>query len=446
MSTPEDFGWKGSQDSDSPWARPSPEDAAKDPFDLDAWAAGLAGGGQDAGQADAQVPPPAKRRWPLAVGIGGGAVVVLVVLALVAANVWGPGGRLWPTNVFPPDTPAASGSSSPAGTDPAATMVKNTVTGFLHALAAGNAKAALSYAASQPKDKTFLTDAVLKAAVTAHPITNIQVDVLQPVGWHATATATYLRGTDVVMTQFALQQSPDGGWKLASVAGTLNVQNVPHSLALTIAGIKVPNPSAIVLFPGQYTLVSANPMITVNALLRVETPGVAVPVTGVKPALSALGTKKIIAATRAKLTACRHARSTVPASCGLSDIAPLDASGQPTPVNASWVTWSVADEASLANLKPTLSPGSVTQAQADISGVGISAEYAPEYGAPVNPDPGFTGGSRSVDVSGPSGADQAQGALQQAEGAASSMMAVVAGFGLVDADFSNPNKIAIAFS
>ena len=111
-------------------------------------------------------PPKKSKAVPIIIG----AVVLALVVAAIGIGVAVSRGG---------DDPVAGGGTGGGGTSSAppaeAKKASDAVKGYLDALAAGQAEAALAFGKDQPADKTFITDAVLADSVKRAPITDINV-------------------------------------------------------------------------------------------------------------------------------------------------------------------------------------------------------------------------------------------------------------------------------
>jgi hypothetical protein len=180
-----------------------------------------------------------------------GLVILLSVLGLCLLLVVG--GLLLNQGTAPTAVPAKPGSSTGSGGGGAATTAtaasaSDAVQGYLDALAAGDADAALGYAASQPTDDALLTDEVLAAGNAIAPITSIEVEPSTASG-SADVSAHYSIGPNDVDEVFGVVETASG-WELDQVAAEITVDRFPA--IATINGAAVTLGDTVTLFPGSY--------------------------------------------------------------------------------------------------------------------------------------------------------------------------------------------------
>lgn len=184
-------------------------------------------GGQPGGFQPGSVPPPPAKKKS-SVGLIIGIIAGVLVMALVAVIVV----VVFIVNNKPDDA----------------------VKKYFAALAAGNATEALSYAETEPIDKTLLTDEVLRKSNELGAISDVKitrssktlVEVSMRVGT-TTKTATYR------------VNSTSKGWKLVDVAWKVPIVTTSSSTApLIINGVKAENVSSAYVFPGSYELTTGS--------------------------------------------------------------------------------------------------------------------------------------------------------------------------------------------
>ena len=294
-------------------------------------------------------PPRKKSKAPLFIGIGVTAVViVIVVMVVVLFNM------VRTPTLNPGPSPLPDGGNTPAVV--AAATPKEAVEGFLNALADGDAETALAYTQEPPRDTTFLTDDVLQAMNKAHPITDINVDMEDAVQSFGYGTATYKLGDQAVTWPVEVQQYHDR-WLMQDVTGTADFSVLGENLALQIDGVDVPDPSSVTLFPGQYDVTTANPMLTLGKTpLTVEFPGMPADTYNLKLAISSDGTKKIQAAAEKKLDGCLKQKSLKPKNCGFGVDSPTGKK-----VRDSSIAWTLeAGGDKISKIKPEIGYGNPT--------------------------------------------------------------------------------------
>lgn len=240
-----------------------------------------------------QQPPPRKRNTKLLIIVGA------VVLALIIGGVVG-GVVLY-----------RNAQEAAAAKPPAA------VRGFLEAVAAGNAAAAIGFAANPPADKSLITDAVLKESASRAPLTAISVPVgkTPPSGDTTTVDATFKLGEETVTQQFPLTKVGDD-WKLANPYATVSLSEVKlDNLPMLINGVKTTGDSAVLL-PGSYKLTTGLKAIGYGEdefVVKSATGQPTMPTTAAT--LTEAGTKTFISAAKAALKNCLAKREVAPNGC-----------------------------------------------------------------------------------------------------------------------------------
>ena len=198
-------------------------------------------------------PPPAKKKTWLIVLVG-----VLVIVLAVFGVYWfalrdkggsGTGGGETPTPSGPTATPDEA------------------VQGYLKALAAGDAAAALAFAATPPTNTTFLTDAVLAASLAIAPITNITVtpsDTPSPAEAHI--AASYNIGATGVSTQYDVKLIGDE-YLITTITQQVNLISVYiDGLGMALNGVSLSGLQlgSVDLFPGTYQFTLTNSMLVLS--------------------------------------------------------------------------------------------------------------------------------------------------------------------------------------
>lgn len=278
-------------------------------------------------------------RWlPALIGVASG---VFVLGVLGAYLTWGAGG-----NPMASPTPPATADATPHGA----------VRGYLQALSAADADAALGFALTPPADPTMLTDEVLAALMSESPITAIEV---REAGVEAVAqqvTAVYLLGNRAITAEFEVVRQNEV-WRLETVAAEVALDLPLGELPLTLNGVPLATTTPS-LFPGHYELATTASRYTVEESdFTVESP-VAPPVVEASLGLSEEGRAEVIAAAETKLAACVKQRDLEPEDCGFSITSPKG-----TKLRPSTMRWSVHSGGELADLEVTLDhPGSATAA------------------------------------------------------------------------------------
>ncbi len=230
--------------------------------------------------------------------IGAAVVAVIIVIAVIVAMLPKAGIT---------DPSGGGGIPEPAKTGTEA------VQGYLEALAAGNAAAALSYAEQEPADTSLLTDEVLAASNAVTPIT--EIEVAEPANDYSPITASYLLGDQTVSTQFYASNA-SGSWKLESITRDIGIADM-NGIALTINGAPVQD-TRITLFPGSYSLVPTNSLYVVDGGAFVVTSPQDLTSYTMQLDISSTGQQKLRTAAQAHLKACLKQTSLAPKGCGFS--------------------------------------------------------------------------------------------------------------------------------
>lgn len=197
----------------------------------------------DGGDPGRALLPIRKSRKPLLVTLGAGAaVLVVIIIVLVVTLVGGDRER------------GGGGSAADA------------VTGYLEALARGDAAAALSYSDKDPASLDFLTDDVLKKQVAKWPITNIRI-LNAGSGEAATGrvhvSATF--GTTISEARMRLTRK-NSRWYLDNAAIVLPQNPAPDASDKTLTVFGKPfGQSRQYVFPGWVDIASSNPYVDATA-------------------------------------------------------------------------------------------------------------------------------------------------------------------------------------
>ncbi|MBA8792804.1 hypothetical protein FHX74_000398 [Friedmanniella endophytica] len=304
-------------------------------------------------------PPKGGGRTKLVLMIAGGALVLLLIAVIGGVALFGKKN----TPVADPDPTT---TTAPAAEDQA-----GAVKGFLGALAAGNAKQALAYAANTPSDTTFLTDEVLKASQQAAPITDIQVAPVSS-NYSTSVDASYKVGNSLVTGSFRVEKF-GSTWKLENVANDVKLYSSSYEgLPLLVSGVKVTG-DTIYLFPGTYAISTGSKYVTWGtSSITVKDPEGYVSMSGLSPKLTSAGTSAVTAAVKSAGEACVKERKAT-TSCGPSIHPP---SG--TKVDTSTIRWSVSfgSFSKLSSVRLNYEDG--RQAVGYVS-VGMKAKYVGTY-------------------------------------------------------------------
>ena len=189
-----------------------------------------------------QQPPKKSNKLPLIIGA---AVLALVLIGTIIGVAVVRGG----------DDPVAGGGTGGGGTSSAppaeAKLPSDAVTGYLEALAAGDATTALTYASTAPSDTTFLTNEVLAASLKSGAITDINVPEVTDKYAYSVA-ASYKIGSQSVNADIPVEEEGDV-WKLREVAYDLTLTSTQNkTLPMLINGVQA-EADKVAVFPGTYT-------------------------------------------------------------------------------------------------------------------------------------------------------------------------------------------------
>ncbi|MBU4187441.1 MAG: hypothetical protein L6256_04595 [Propionicimonas sp.] len=183
---------------------------------------------------------PPKKGSKVPLFIGGG--VLLLIIAVIVGSFMLPNG----------------GAFAPPGH---AGTAKAAVEGYLKALAAGDASAAIDFGATAPSETSLLTDEILQASNLRAPITGIVVE--DATGSEtATVSASYQLGTESVSATY-LTEKIGTEWRLVNTARDLHLFSM-DGMTLTLNGIEITSNSSMTLFPGSYVLASANDRLQIK--------------------------------------------------------------------------------------------------------------------------------------------------------------------------------------
>lgn len=228
--------------------------------------------------------------------------------------------------VDPPATGGTGGGGGPTGASapptqastvppPASTQADQAVRAYLDALAAGQAGVALSLAAEQPADTTFLTDAVLADSIKRAPITDIKVT--PPSNEYDTSiAATYTIGDQQVNEDFTVQKQGDS-YRLYRATQDVNLESLRNrTLPLLVNGVEVKTDD-IDLFPGSYAFSSGNDYVGYGSgePLLIKSPTDYPNAYEYRPTITEAGTRAVVGAAKAKLNACVKEARFKPSGC-----------------------------------------------------------------------------------------------------------------------------------
>ena len=247
---------------------------------------------------------PPRKRTGLLVLIGAGALALILAVVAVAVNL---GGR--------EDTAGGTGGGSTPGLRGAASA-SDAVTGYLQAVAKGDAATAVAYAADPSTvDTTYLTPAVLAASAKLAPLTAIEVGPSDP---DATSVpVSYRLGDTPVSTSLDVMKTSDDAWKLVSVASDVDLTAVRDDrVPMLLNGAKVKAGPFSVL-PGVYRVTSGLRNFDYGSRpdLVVRYPTDHPETTRVAPRISSKGQKSALAAIKKSWSRCLDEHAQKPMGC-----------------------------------------------------------------------------------------------------------------------------------
>ncbi len=257
-------------------------------------------------------PPPGRRRLPIVLGVVALALILVVIGAAVLVRSRGA--------AAPAPTPVqtSGGASAPSASSAppsAAALPSDAVTGYLNALAAGDADAALAYAAVPVPAGKYMTDQVLAASAKRAPITEVSVpEVTDPAA--STVTASYRLGKTPVTADYGVRQV-GGVWKLTAVHKTVDLGLVrTPSIPIRMNGVPVTSDSVDVL-PGAYAFTTESPDLSLGskAVMVIKHPNDYASVLDLRVGLSDAGRKTVVNLARKSYNACLKSRVTRPKNC-----------------------------------------------------------------------------------------------------------------------------------
>jgi hypothetical protein len=272
---------------------------------------GSSPGSYGAGPIQPAPPPRGKGKILIIVGAAALAVILMAVVAVVVATRAGsaanPGGNTGTqgqqTNPSQGNAPQGAGRPSDA------------VAGYLQALAAGDAIAALSYAADPAPTGPLLTNEVLVESGERAALTEVQVPVVED--QNATSvSATYTLGDSAVSESFDVVKVADT-WKLSRAVKDLDISFiVGGSVPVKINGVTVDQDSVAVL-PGSYAFTTGLPYVGYGSknVVLVKSPYVEADTYRIQSKLTKSGEKAVISAAKKRYNRCLEANSLKPKNC-----------------------------------------------------------------------------------------------------------------------------------
>ncbi len=289
----------------------------------------------------------------MAIIVGAGVLaLILIVVGVVALVSRG-------------STPTADGgggggtaTSAPA---PEPTKASDAVKGYLDALAAGQAEAALAFGKDQPADKTFITDTVLAESLKRAPITEINVpEVVDENAYQV--SATYKIGGQAVNATFYVSKEGDV-FQLSNTTQDVNLGSAfNNTVPMIINGVDV-TADKVTLLPGSYAATSgvANIDYGSKSTFLIKSPEDYSSIR-LEPTLTKAGRDAFVKSAKSAMSNClKEHNSLSPKGCpfGLKK-----QSGQK--INSDSVRWKLLGDP-WSNLKPRLDYENPARAEASAS-------------------------------------------------------------------------------
>jgi hypothetical protein len=244
--------------------------------------------------------------------------LVLILIGVTAAvlirsrSVADPQPR--PTQTQLPTSGGPTTTDPPTSAPPAA-LASDAVTGYLNALAAGDAATALSYSADPVQPGTFMTNKVLAESIKRAPITEIEVPTVED-QQATTVPASYRLGKTAVRTSYDVVKA-SGAWKLALVSKTIDLGLVRSpTIPMLINGVPVDSYD-VNLLPGSYAVTTASPNLTYGSknVLVITDPKAYANVFDLRLALSDRGRKTVVSLANKSYDACLKTKVPRPRNC-----------------------------------------------------------------------------------------------------------------------------------
>ena len=267
----------------------------------------------DAGPVQPAPQPKGRGKILIIIGAAALAVILMAVLAVIVATRSGPAAN-------PGGTTSTQGQTNPSqNTAPRqASRPSDAVAGYLQALAAGDAVAALSFAADPAPTGPLLTNEVLVESGDRAALSEIQVPIVED--QNATSvSATYTLGRSAVSESFDVVKVADT-WKLTRAVKDLDLTFiVGGSVPVKINGVAVEQESVAVL-PGSYTFTTGLPYVGYGSknVVLVKSPYVEADTYRIQSQLTKAGKKAVISATKKSYNTCLDAHSLSPKNCPMN--------------------------------------------------------------------------------------------------------------------------------
>ena len=270
-------------------------------------------------------------------------VIAALVLTGVGVGIAVTSGRTGSGTKTQAPTAGASDPTSQSPTAaPGASLASDAVRGYLEAIAAGDATAALAYA-DQPPRSDLLTDTVLAESKRRAPITAIDVPAVDDQNASA-VTANYKIGSTRVSHTYQVIRTGTGQWKLAAVTAVVEIDYQPGA-GMKINGAKLTG-GLPELLPGSYAITTSSKYVKVgSATFVVKGASTAIERHATPGSLTKAGKKLATSAAKKDLNRCLGTRAIAPKNC------PFGVRSNGFKNNKSTVRWTVVGKDPFAKVK-----------------------------------------------------------------------------------------------
>ncbi|MCW2866098.1 MAG: hypothetical protein JWR20_286 [Marmoricola sp.] len=307
------------------------------------------------GQPGAAYPPPGPQFNPTSTspygappggpGTGGSKKLLWIILAAVAAFL-----VLVIIVVVAVASRGDSGGSAAGGSGGVGTGTQDdAVRSYLQAVAAGDAKKALSVVATKPASDDLLTDQVLAASKKLGPITKINVPKVSS-DYTTIVNASYSIGDESITQTYYVQKTADG-YALKDMGDGIDLSRLrANTLPMLINGEKVTS-DKVYLFPGAYQFTTGNENISYGDTGKVTVKGGSdyVSTLDLEPTLTQAGSQAFTQAVKASAHACVTKKQLSPPNCPNTT-----ANSQNFKIDLGSIQWRLKNQDAFANLKPRL--------------------------------------------------------------------------------------------
>ncbi|MCW2819350.1 MAG: hypothetical protein JWR42_2137, partial [Marmoricola sp.] len=277
-----------------------------------------------------------KLLWIILGAVAAFLVLVIIVVVAVAAS----GGDSDRT---------ASGGSGGSGSEVKTGTQDDAVRSYLQAVAAGDAKKALSVVATKPASDDLLTDEVLAESEKLGAITKINVPKVSS-DYTTIVNASYSVGDQSVTQTYYVQKTADG-YALKDMGDGIDLSRLrANTLPMMINGREVTS-DKVYLFPGAYQFSTGNDNVSYGDTGKITIKGGSdyVSTLDLEPTLTQTGEQTFTQAVKASANACLRKKEIAPVNC------PNRAGNSKSyRIDKSSIVWRLKNQDAFANLKPRL--------------------------------------------------------------------------------------------